>query len=208
VPTSLNRADILSRDALPNELVENKLWSRGPPFLIGSQEAWPTSVSSERSTLELRARALLIQSPYVDITAVSKYAISFPALQMVSSALASSSPFVDKFGLLRVDGRINNSSLDFDSQHPIILPRSHPVVNSSVVGAHSDLPEQRVSGSQFFGVTGVDICGPFYYKPEVRNKAPVNCYVSVFICFATKAVHLELVRDLSTISFLQALKRF
>ncbi|KAH8350303.1 hypothetical protein KR084_004028 [Drosophila pseudotakahashii] len=72
----------------------------------------------------------------------------------------------------------------------------------------ADLPEQRVNGCQVFGVTGVDFCGPFHYKPEVRNKAPVKCYVSVFICFAIKAVHLELVKDLSTTPFLQALKRF
>ncbi|XP_064556716.1 uncharacterized protein LOC135441151 [Drosophila montana] len=32
--------------------------------------------------------------------------------------------------------------------------------------------------------------------------------MAVFVCFATKAVHLELVKDLSTASFLNALKRF
>ncbi|XP_035209891.1 uncharacterized protein LOC118184340 [Stegodyphus dumicola] len=34
------------------------------------------------------------------------------------------------------------------------------------------------------------------------------CYVSIFVCFSTKAVHLELVSDLSTSTFLAALKRF
>ncbi|XP_070067081.1 uncharacterized protein [Drosophila virilis] len=59
-----------------------------------------------------------------------------------------------------------------------------------------------------FEVSGVDYCGPFFYKPDVRNKAPVKCYITVFDCFATKAVHLKLVKDLSTASFLNALKRF
>ncbi|XP_070139201.1 uncharacterized protein [Drosophila bipectinata] len=95
-----------------NEFIENKLWCHGPPVLIGSQEEWPTAVLSERSTLELRARVLFIQSPYVGITAVSKYATLFftrvhfwediKALQngkeiAVSSALASTSPFMNKF---------------------------------------------------------------------------------------------------------------
>jgi len=42
----------------------------------------------------------------------------------------------------------------------------------------------------------------------VRSKPPVKCYVCVFICFATTAIHLELIKDLSTVSFLHGLKRF
>ncbi|XP_043063573.1 uncharacterized protein LOC122319825 [Drosophila ficusphila] len=175
-----------------------------------------------------------------------------------SSSLASLSPFIDQFGLLRVDGRLRNSSLDFNARHPIILPRSHPVTAAIVTHFHernlhtgprallcivrsqywpiggrktvskvlnkcvrcfrtkprlvehvmADLPKERLDGSHAFEVTGIDFCGPFFYKPEVRNKAPVKCYVCVFICFATKAIHLELIRDLSTVSFLHGLKRF
>ncbi|XP_041633483.1 uncharacterized protein [Drosophila kikkawai] len=72
----------------------------------------------------------------------------------------------------------------------------------------ADLPKDHVSASYAFQVTGVDFCGPFYHKSEVRNKAPIKCYVSIFICFSTKAVHLELVQDLSTSAFLSALRRF
>ncbi|XP_043064461.1 uncharacterized protein LOC122320332 [Drosophila ficusphila] len=72
----------------------------------------------------------------------------------------------------------------------------------------ADLPKERLDGSHAFEVTGIDFCGPFFYKPEVRNKDPVKCYVCVFICFATKAIHLELIRDLPTVSFLHGLKRF
>jgi len=39
-----------------------------------------------------------------------------------SSTLASLSPFIDQFGLLRVDGRLRNSSLDFNGRHPNTLP--------------------------------------------------------------------------------------
>jgi len=44
-----------------------------------------------------------------------------------SSTLASHSPFNDKFGLLRVDGQLSNSSLDFNGRHLIILQRSRSV---------------------------------------------------------------------------------
>ena len=70
------------------------------------------------------------------------------------------------------------------------------------------LPAEHVQPSPTFHVTGVDFCGPFYYKAEVRNRPAVKCYICVFVCFATKATHLELVEDLSTPSFIAALKRF
>ncbi|XP_064540241.1 uncharacterized protein LOC135429732 [Drosophila montana] len=72
----------------------------------------------------------------------------------------------------------------------------------------ANLPMERFVETRAFDITGVDFCGPFYYKPVIRNKAPIKCYISVFICFATKAIHLELVKDLSTCAFLNALKRF
>ncbi|XP_041449647.1 uncharacterized protein LOC121404379 [Drosophila obscura] len=72
----------------------------------------------------------------------------------------------------------------------------------------ADLPKDRVQDSPAFSVTGIDYCGPFYYKPDGRTRTPTKCYISVFICFATKAVWLELVKDLTTAGFLSALKRF
>ncbi|XP_043867321.1 uncharacterized protein LOC122757820 [Drosophila mojavensis] len=39
----------------------------------------------------------------------------------------------------------------------------------------ADLPKDRPDGYRVFGVTGVDFCGPFFYKPAARNKAPVKC---------------------------------
>jgi len=65
----------------------------------------------------------------------------------------------------------------------------------------------NLQASRPFLTTGVDFCGPLYYKSEVRGKAPIKCYVyCLFICFATKVIHLELVRDLSTQAFLAALQ--
>ncbi|XP_062533726.1 uncharacterized protein LOC134202744 [Armigeres subalbatus] len=54
---------------------------------------------------------------------------------------------------------------------------------------------------------GVDYFGPIYVRPGYR-RTPVKAYVAVFVCFSTKAVHLELATDLSTACFIQALRRF
>lgn len=42
----------------------------------------------------------------------------------------------------------------------------------------------------------------------MRGIPPVKAYVAVFVCFTSKAVHLELVVDLSTDAFLNVFKRF
>jgi len=70
--------------------------------------------------------------------------------------------------------------------------------------AKANLPADHVTASHSFKVTGLDFCGPFYYKNAVWNKSPIKCYICIFICFSTKAVHLELVQDLSTSAFLNA----
>ncbi|XP_055714734.1 uncharacterized protein LOC129808851 [Phlebotomus papatasi] len=72
-----------------------------------------------------------------------------------------------------------------------------------------DLPQNRVTPSSPFASCGIDFAGPFYTKASkgrgiTKNKG----YIAVFVCFSTKAVHLELVSDLSTETFIAALKRF
>ncbi|XP_062716167.1 uncharacterized protein LOC134291852 [Aedes albopictus] len=71
----------------------------------------------------------------------------------------------------------------------------------------AELPAPRVSPTRPFATTGVDYFGPVYVRTGYRQRA-VKAYVSVFVCFSTKAVHLELVTDLSTARFIQALRRF
>ncbi|KMQ85993.1 hypothetical protein RF55_15172 [Lasius niger] len=69
-----------------------------------------------------------------------------------------------------------------------------------------DLPASCVTPLPPFAKSGVDYAGPFSIKVN-RNKTG-KAYLCVFVCFVTKAVHLEIVSDLSTTTFLNALKRF
>ncbi|XP_070855027.1 uncharacterized protein [Drosophila suzukii] len=70
------------------------------------------------------------------------------------------------------------------------------------------LPANRVQPNPAFHTTGVTYCGPFYYKAEARNKTAHKYYIAVFVCFSTKAAHLEVVQDLTADSFIAALRRF
>lgn len=71
------------------------------------------------------------------------------------------------------------------------------------------LPASRVTPSRVFSKCAVDFAGPIYVKDGVRRKCQtVKTYICVFVCLAVRAVHIELVNDLTTDSFLNALKRF
>ena len=73
----------------------------------------------------------------------------------------------------------------------------------------SDLPHARVTEAAAFSHVGVDYFGPVLLKEKkFRNRTQIKGYGCVFICMATKAIHLEIVSDLSTEGFLGALRRF
>jgi len=51
--------------------------------------------------------------------------------------------------------------------------------------------------------------GPLYVKNIYQSKGEMyKCYIALFTCASTRAVHLELTPDLSPTSFLRALRRF
>lgn len=175
------------------------------------------------------------------------------------SKLICLSPFLDEHGIIRVGGRLRNSSLSFNNKHPIVIPSKHhfttllikyehhknlhagpqSVLSSirlkywplngrrvvrnvlqkcvtcfrakpkSIYPKMGDLPSSRVSPTRPFHISGVDYCGPYLIKDsKFRNRKFIKSYVCIFICFSSKAVHLELVSDLTTEGFLNALKRF
>ena len=67
------------------------------------------------------------------------------------------------------------------------------------------LPRTRVGSARPFAVTGVDFTGTLYTKePLGEHKA----YICLFTCASTRAIHLEIVTDLSTETFLLAFRRF
>ncbi|XP_055388081.1 uncharacterized protein LOC129616466 [Condylostylus longicornis] len=71
-----------------------------------------------------------------------------------------------------------------------------------------NLPDKRVIPARPFLYSGVDFCGPFWIHYHLRGKRPTKCYIAVFCCFVTKAIHLEVVSHLTTQAFIGALKRF
>lgn len=73
----------------------------------------------------------------------------------------------------------------------------------------ADLPAVRVQECRSFSRVGIDYAGPLSMLECRLHKArQYKVYIAVFICMAVKAVHLELVMELSIDAFLAAFDRF
>ena len=165
-------------------------------------------------------------------------------------------PFVDEDGILRVGGRLRNSSLSFSAKHPMILPRDSHI--SQLIASHyhqkvfhqgrgltqneirangfwiiscskivsklihhcvtcrknrrpaqeqkmSDLPEDRVDANPPFVYCGMDCFGPFITK---QGRKEYKRYGLLFTCLCSRAIHIEMLDDLSTDTFINGLRCF
>nr|CAI5837877.1 unnamed protein product [Callosobruchus analis] len=73
----------------------------------------------------------------------------------------------------------------------------------------SSLPNERIKPQFPFYIVGIDYAGPFHIlNKKGRGSKLIKCYLVIFICFCTKAIHAEAVTDLTTDNFLACLRRF
>lgn len=165
------------------------------------------------------------------------------------SSLKPLNPFMDLNKLLRVNGRLSDSSLPYNERYPVILPGNSRLCQLLLTHLHTflvhaecnqmcrmvqtefyisrlkirvkkvirhcmnciifkqrhcsqimaPLPPDRCNLSVPFQTTGTDFAGPFDLKTSSLRNAPyIKGYVSVFVCFSTKAIHLEACSDLSS----------
>ncbi|KHJ87513.1 integrase core domain protein [Oesophagostomum dentatum] len=70
----------------------------------------------------------------------------------------------------------------------------------------TDLPERRVNKAKPFQHIGLDYFGPLWISYMSGDKR--KTYGCIFTCTTTRLIHLELVNDVTTTSFINALRRF
>lgn len=175
------------------------------------------------------------------------------------SKILSLNPTIDENGLLRLNGRLQNSILPSSSKNPIILSRHNVVTKRIIEDAHigtlhggtqltlatlrnkfwiidgkravkqiiqkciicfrhkqhsseqlmGNLPSPRVRPGRPFIKTGIDYAGPIQLRSaKGRGHKTYKAYIALFICMVTKAIHIEIISDLTTESFIAAYKRF
>ncbi|KAA8592103.1 hypothetical protein FQN60_017558, partial [Etheostoma spectabile] len=69
----------------------------------------------------------------------------------------------------------------------------------------ADLPPDRVDPSPPFTYCGMDCFGPFYTK---QGRKEHKRYGLLFTCLCSRAVHIEMLEDMTTDAFINGLRRF
>ena len=73
-----------------------------------------------------------------------------------------------------------------------------------------NLPECRIKPSPLFTYVGVDVFGPWEVTTRKTRGGSANSkrWAVLFTCLTSRAVHIELVEDMSSPTFINALRRF
>lgn len=72
------------------------------------------------------------------------------------------------------------------------------------------LPYYRVNQARAFLKCGVDFFGPITMKARSgrRNNVKIKGYGAIFVCMVTRAIHIELISDLTAAEFIEGFHRF
>ncbi|KAJ0173857.1 hypothetical protein K1T71_011006 [Dendrolimus kikuchii] len=214
----------------------------------------PLSVDELAVSTDMLARQSQLES-FPD-----EYKSLVKGLAIKSKRLIGLNIFLDKNNLIRVGGRLHNSShFEYNKKHPILLCSKHRFTKLLFLYEHKQLmhggaqlllatvreswwpiggrnlakkiPRECVTCMRMIGKTSSPImgnlpakrlepgfpfmrCGADYAGPVMilnrqgRGASLIKGYICLFVCFTTRAVHLELVTSLSSASYLLALKRF
>ena len=72
-----------------------------------------------------------------------------------------------------------------------------------------ELPKAHVRLSSPFERSDIDYTGPINVRfTKTRGKGTMKGYIAIFICVATRAVHIEVVEDYTSEAFITAFHRF
>lgn len=164
--------------------------------------------------------------------------------------------FLDKKGLLRCGGRLENADICESARNPLLLPKQSKFTDLIIESCHKKalhagvaqtlglirhrywiphgrssvkavlrqcticrrheggpytmpmmppLPKCRVSESVPFTYTGIDYFGPMFIKNKSESQ---KTWICLFTCLVTRAVHLELLHNMSAEQFLLGFRRF
>ncbi|GFW90775.1 integrase catalytic domain-containing protein [Trichonephila clavipes] len=204
VPSDQNSADLVSRGVDPDKLLQQNLWFNGPTFLSGDDD-YPNRTINCREKLgeynsELKncvneqiENFQSVLNIHVNVRGNLK-GINKVAGPLTTKEFEKAETFLVK--------KVQEQEFSSDINHL----KTKPVVSTQSMG---NLPKERLITDYPFNCSGVDFSGPFFIKNKGQRKGNLfKVYICIFVCFVFKAVHIELVSDLTSQAFIAALKRF
>lgn len=72
------------------------------------------------------------------------------AERVLRGRITNLSPFLDDNGLLRVEGRLRQSNLNFSHKHPILLPNRHSITNRIIRETHERYHHAGIQTTLYF----------------------------------------------------------
>ncbi|GFX12004.1 integrase catalytic domain-containing protein [Trichonephila clavipes] len=218
VPTKMNPADIACRGLSPKELPTCVLWWEGPQWLSCEMDSWPkqpkrndqtSSVSKERKRTAF-SFPVAVNCDFIDYLFLkfSSFTKIIDIFAFCFRYITNCKARVGKMKNLDSKGKYHVPPLTTyerrQASNKIFLYRA--TTSKQLMG---DLPTHRVTPSRPFSVCGVDYAGPInILRYRGRGAKTTKGYIALFVCFVTKALHLELVSDLTSEAFIASLKRF
>ncbi|XP_055923102.1 uncharacterized protein LOC129953729 [Eupeodes corollae] len=208
ISSESNPADCSSRGVTPSNLPNHHLWWTGPSWLCLEENAWP---KPKFVTLQQENNEILLEQRLSPHQVLQTSVKNFDVIDHIIKDIHKNNlhPGVSAtFAIVRqqfwnLGCRNSIRKIVFNCKRCFKLRKS---TTSQLMG---DLPSQRISQSRPFSNTGCDYAGPFNIKlSKGRNPKTSKAYICLFVCMATKAIHLELVSDLTSEAFLAAFRRF
>lgn len=200
IHTKSNPADVATKPELWEE--KRALWYSGPDFLGKDESAWP-----ENRHYDTHLTFLSLQEDSTE-----------EVLQDQNSGEPGEPPVPPKSPEACVQGEEGTSPVITRERYWIpqgkaqvvkILRRCAQCVRHGggpyKLPSTPALPPEQVNYSEPFTYTGVDYLGPLYVD---TNQGKAKRWVALFTCLAVRAVHLEVVNDLTAEECLLALRRF
>lgn len=73
----------------------------------------------------------------------------------------------------------------------------------------SGLPADRIRRNRAFLISGVDYAGPIEIVERYKSRSNKRkCWIAIFVCMVTRAVHIDIVCDLTAAEFIACFERF